>query len=296
VSVVFVTGTSSGFGRLTAETLARAGHQVFAGMRQVGGRNATAAGELTALAQREGLALRVVQLDASAELSIDTAVTSLLENAGRLDVLVNNIGTGSWGMAEGYTLNQVQQILDSNFLTAVRMNRAVLPAMRAQRSGLLVQVSSGVARFVMPYMAMYSAAKHAVDALAESYRYELAPLGVDSAIVEPGSYPTAGSLTKLMTPDDTQRVDGYGQVNDRGQAMYAANDQLNRGPDAPDPQQVADAIAQLVAQPAGQRPLRTTVGPPPAPQADQINQVAAQVQEQTLQYMGLGDLLSVQAR
>jgi NAD(P)-dependent dehydrogenase (short-subunit alcohol dehydrogenase family) len=293
MSVVLITGTSSGFGRLTAETLARGGHRVYAGMRAVGGRNAGPAGELAALAEREQLDLHVVPLDAGDETSLDTAVTSVVEAAGRLDVLVNNVGIGSWGMAEGYDLAQVQQIFESNVLTAVRANRAVLPQMRAQGSGLLVQVSSGVGRFVMPYMTLYSAAKHAVDALAEGYRYELAPLGVDSVIVEPGSFPTTGSLTKLITPHDADRVAGYGDVDARGQAMYAYNDQLNRGPDAPDPQLVADAIAHLVETPAGQRPLRTTVGPPPAPQAAQINEVAAQVQEQTLGYMGLGDLLSV---
>ncbi len=293
MSVILITGTSSGFGWLTAETLARRGHQVYAGMRAVGTRNAAASAELTALAQDEGLDLHVVQLDAGDAASLDTAVTAIVEAAGRLDVLVNNVGTGSWGMTEAYDMDQVQQILESNFLTAVRANRAVLPQMRSQGAGLLVQVSSGVGRFVMPYMTLYSAAKHAVDALAEGYRYELAPLGIDSVIIEPGSFPTVGSLTKLITPNDAERVAGYGEIDQRGQAMYSYNDQLNRGPDAPDPQLVADAIAHLIDLPAGQRPLRTTVGPPPAPQAAQINEVAAQVQEQTLQYMGLGDMIRV---
>jgi NAD(P)-dependent dehydrogenase (short-subunit alcohol dehydrogenase family) len=293
MSVVLVTGTSSGFGRMTAQTLARRGHQVYAGMREIGGRNATAAAELTALADQEGIALRVVQLDAGDATSLDTAVAAVVEAAGRLDVLVNNVGVGSWGMAEAYDMDQVQQIVESNFLTSVRANRAVLPRMRSQGSGLLVQVSSGVGRFVMPYMTLYSAAKHAVDALAEGYRYELAPLGIDSVIVEPGSFPTVGSLTKLLTPNDRDRVAGYGEIDERGQAMYAHNDRLNRGPEAPDPQLVADAIADLVDTPAGSRPLRTTVGPPPAPQAAQINETAARVQEETLGYMGLADMLSV---
>jgi NAD(P)-dependent dehydrogenase (short-subunit alcohol dehydrogenase family) len=293
---VLITGTSSGFGRLTAETLARQGHRVYAGMRDIDDRNATAAGELAALADEEQLDLRVVALDASDADSIDHAVAAVVDDAGRLDVLVNNVGIGSWGMTEGYDLDQVQQIVESNFLTAVRTIRGALPQMRRQGSGLLVQVSSGVGRFVMPYMTLYSAAKHAVDALAEGYRYELAPLGIDSVVVEPGSFPTVGSLTKLITPNDQARVRGYGAVDERGQAMYAVNDEMNRGPEAPDPQLVADAIAALIALPAGRRPLRTTVGPPPAPQAAQINEVAAQVQEQTLQYMGLGDMLTVASR
>jgi NAD(P)-dependent dehydrogenase (short-subunit alcohol dehydrogenase family) len=290
---VLITGTSSGFGRLTAETLARQGHRVYAGMRAVDSRNATAAGELTALADKDGLSLRVVPLDVGDPGLIDEAVATVVSDAGRLDVLVNNVGIGSWGIAEGYDLEQVQQILEANFLTSVRTIRGVLPQMRQQGDGLLVQVSSAVGRFVMPYMTMYSAAKHAVEALAEGYRYELAPLGIDSVIVEPGSFPTAGSLTKLIAPGDAARVRDYGAVAERGQQMYAANGERNSGPDAPDPQLVADAISALIAMPIGHRPLRTTVGPPPAPQAAQINEVAAQVQEQTLRYMGLTDMLAV---
>lgn len=295
MSVVLVIGTSTGFGRLTAEALARAGHEVFAGMRDVGGRNADHAGELTALAQREGVDLQVVPLDATDEASLDTAVTAVVESAGHLDVVVNSIGIGSWGMTEGYDLAQVQHLLDSNFLTAVRINRAVLPQMRSQGRGLIVQVSSGVGRFVMPYMTLYSAAKHAVDALAEGYHYELAPLGIDSIIVEPGSFPTVGSLTKLVNPNDQDRVNAYGAINQQGLAMYDYNDEVNRGPDAPNPQDVADAIVNLVSMASGSRPLRTTVGPPPAPQAAQINEVSEQVQRQTLQYMGLGHMLDVKS-
>ena len=290
---VLITGTSSGFGRLTAETLARQGHRVYAGMRAVDSRNATAAGELSALADKDGLSLRVVPLDVGDPGLIDEAVATVVSDAGRLDVLVNNVGIGSWGIAEGYDLEQVQQILEANFLTSVRTIRGVLPQMRQQGDGLLVQVSSAVGRFVMPYVTLHSAAKHAVDVLAEGYRYELAPLGIDSIIVEPGSFPTAGSLTKLIAPGDAARVRDYGAVAERGQQMYAANGERNSGPDAPDPQLVADAISALIAMPIGHRPLRTTVGPPPAPQAAQINEVAAQVQEQTLRYMGLTDMLAV---
>ncbi len=292
-ATVLVTGAGTGFGRLTAETLARQGHTVFATMRDPGGRNAEHAAALAALAAAEGLDLRVEELDVAGEDAVAAGVARVHAAAGRLDVVVNNVGTGSWGLAEAYTLDQVQQILDSNLLTAVRVDRAVLPHLRAQRSGLIVQVSSGVGRFVMPFMTLYSAAKHAVDAFAEGLHYELAPLGVESVIVEPGSFPTPGSLTGLIRPADAGRVAGYGALDARGQAMYAANDEHNRGPDAPDPQLVADAIAGLVALAPGTRPLRTTVGPPPAPQAGQINAVAEQVQAQTLRYMGLGDMLTV---
>ena len=107
MSTVLIAGTSSGFGRLTAETLARQGHRVYAGMRAPDERNAAAAAELKALAKHAGLDLEVVPLDASDETSLDDAVSAVVADAGRVDVLVNNIGIGSWGMAEGYDLEQV---------------------------------------------------------------------------------------------------------------------------------------------------------------------------------------------
>jgi len=288
--VVLVTGTSSGFGHLTAETLARHGHTVFAAMRDSAGRNASRAGELEALGEREGVALRVIDLDTSDEAAVEAAVARVVEAAGRLDVLVNNVGIGAWGIAEGYTVAQVEDLFEANVFSAVRMNRAVLPVMRRQHAGLLVHVSAAVGRFVMPFMVNYAAAKHALEALAEGYRYELAPLGVDSVIVEPGAYPTEGSR-KLMRPGDDERVAGYGTLPARAQALYDQNAQTYATTEAPNPHDVADTIARLIALPAGQRPLRTTVGGPPAPQVEPLNALTDQTQAQVLGYMGMGDLV-----
>ncbi|HLG76994.1 MAG TPA: SDR family oxidoreductase [Ktedonobacteraceae bacterium] len=294
--VVLVTGTSSGFGQLTAETLARQGNIVFAAMRNTRQSNAERAQQFRVLAEREQLAIHVVDLDTNDEASVDRTVASIVESTGRIDVLVNNVGIGAWGIAEGYTLAQVKELFETNFFSTVRMNRAVLPVMRRQQSGLLVHISAAVGRFVLPFMVNYSAAKHAVEALAEGYRYELAPLGIDSVIIEPGAYPTVGSQQKLMGPQEVDRVAGYGSLPGRAQSLYDSNAQTYATAAAPNPQDVADAIARLIQTPSGQRPLRTTVGGPPAPMIEPINALTDQIQAQTFQYMGLGDLVSVAAR
>lgn len=124
--VVLITGCSTGFGRLFAETLARHGHTVFATMRDPSGRNASNAAEIRALAKKESLSLHVLELDVTDEASVDRAVRSCVEQAGRIDVAINNAGYGVDGLVEAVTLAQAQQQMDTNFFGPVRVNRAVL--------------------------------------------------------------------------------------------------------------------------------------------------------------------------
>jgi len=220
----------------------------------VGGRNASHAADLGALAERDGLALDVVEIYTSDEDSVERGVAEVVEKAGRIDVLVNNVGQGSWGLAEAYTTEQQKDLFETNFFSAYRMNRAVAPHMREQSSGLIVQISSLIGRLVLPFMVTYSTARHAVEALAEGYHYELAPFGVDSVIVEPQSHPTQGSLHKIVKSADAGRLAAYGDLARRADAMFEDNDRMLTTEGAPDPRDVADAVARLVATPAGQRP------------------------------------------
>lgn len=153
--VVLITGASSGFGRLIAETLARKGFHVFAGMRRVKTRNAIPARELKQLAKRESWPLEVVELDVTEDASVEQAVTVVLAKSGRIDVLINNAGYGIMDLCETVTVAQAQRQLDVNFFSVVRLNRAVLPAMKRQRSGLLLHVSSGAGRLAIPGMGFY---------------------------------------------------------------------------------------------------------------------------------------------
>jgi len=286
--VVLVTGASTGFGRLIAETLARHGHTVFATMRDPGGRNARNAEELRALARRESLPLHVLELDVTDDGSVERAVASVVEQAGRIDVAVNNAGYVLAGLAEAATPEQAQRIMDTNFFGSVRVNRAVLPYMRRQRSGLLLHISSGAGRVVIPSFGFYCASKFALEALAESYRYELAPQGIESSIVEPGAYQTPVFGNIVMAADEA-RTDTYGAANQIGPKVSAA---LTAA--AGNAQEVADAVLQIVETPAGQRRLRYRVSAASLG-VDEINALSESVQAKVLEAFGLtGDTAFVQ--
>jgi NAD(P)-dependent dehydrogenase (short-subunit alcohol dehydrogenase family) len=278
--VVLITGTSSGFGRLIAETLARKKFQVFATMRNVKGRNAAAAREIAELAARDSLSLQPLELDVTDDISVERAVSKVVLQCGRIDVLVNNAGHGIMDLAETVPLAQAQRQFDTNFFGVLRMNRAVLPAMKRQASGLLLHVSSGGGRLAIPGMGLYCASKFAMEALAEVYRYELASQGIDSVILEPGAHATP-ILGKLEKGEDPARKAGYGemaQVPENLKAMVASS--------RANPQDIADAVLQIIETPAGQRQLRYRIGPG-GPGVQRINALTDEIQEQMLEAFGI---------
>jgi NAD(P)-dependent dehydrogenase (short-subunit alcohol dehydrogenase family) len=278
--VVLITGTSSGFGRLIAETLARKNYQVFATMRNVNGRNAAAAREIRELAERESLSLQILELDVTEDASVERAVSEVTAKCGRIDVLVNNAGYGIMGLAETVTLAQAQRQFDTNFFGVLRMNRAVLPAMKGQGSGLLLHVSSGAGRLAIPGMGLYCASKFAMEALAEVYRYELASLGIDSVVIEPGAYATP-IMGKLERGEDPGRKNGYGEM-----AQVPEKIQAKIGSSRANPQEIADIVLQIIETPAGQRPMRYRVGPG-GPGVQRINALTDEIQVQLLEAFGL---------
>src|SRR5690349_6378075 len=189
--VVLITGASTGFGRLFTETLARKGHTVFATMRDPGGRNAKNASEIRALAEKDSLPIHILELDVTDDDSVQRAVDAAVAKAGRIDVAINNAGYYLTGLEEAVTTEQARRLMDTNFLGPVRVNRAVLPHMRRQRSGVLIHICSVAGRVVLPGVGFYCASKFALEALAETYNYELAGQGIESVIVEPAQYETS---------------------------------------------------------------------------------------------------------
>ena len=292
---VLITGSSSGFGLLTARTLLEKGHTVFATMRDPSGRNAANAGDLHTFAAGTSGTLHVLDLDVTSDASVEAAVKQALDLEGRIDVVVNNAGYGSGGYAEAFTMDQFQRSFEVNVFGVQRVNRAVLPAMRGQGSGLLILVSSTMGRIVLPFAAPYTAAKYAVEGLAESYRYELASAGIDVVIVEPGGFGT-NFLANMAPADDEARIASYGPLAEIPQQFWGGLGHLFEGEGAPDPQDVADAISHLIDTPAGSRPLRTVVDPMTGGEGPTaINQLTDQIQEQMLSGMGMSDLIAVQA-
>jgi NAD(P)-dependent dehydrogenase (short-subunit alcohol dehydrogenase family) len=287
-STILLTGTSSGFGRLASLTLARRGHTVYATMRDLAGKNREVANELRRTAEHERLALHVLELDVTSDASVEGAVTAALA-AGPLDAVVNNAGYGIGGLTETVTPAQFLAELDTNVVGMQRVNRAVLPGMRARRAGLLVHVSSGLGRILFPFVGVYAATKWAVEALAETYRYELKPTGVESTIVQPGAFPTdfAGAM---QTGADQARAAGYGPL-EHGLAQFGENLQkMFSVPDAPHPQEVADAIVDLIEAPAGRRPARVVVDRYTGQGPIALNEAHAAVQRGVLGAMGMGTL------
>jgi NAD(P)-dependent dehydrogenase (short-subunit alcohol dehydrogenase family) len=278
--VVLITGSSTGFGRLMSETLARHGHTVFATMRDPAGRNATNAAEIREFAKKESLPLHVLELDVTDDVSVEQAVRSAVEQAGRIDVAINNAGYGISGLMEATTTEQAQQIMNTNFFGCVRVNRAVLPYMRRQRSGLLLHISSGAGRLVIPGFGFYCATKFAMEALGEAYHYELAGQGIESSIVQPGAYQTA-VFGNFVIAADKARTDTYGAANQIADKLGVALTST-----AGNAQEVADAVLRIVETPAGQRQLRYRVSPASIG-VDEINALCAGVQARMLEAFGL---------
>lgn len=292
---ILVTGSNSGFGRLISETLARRGHRVFASMREVASRNARAAEEMRGLTGAHGGSIVPVEIDVCSDASVEHGITSVLEQSGgRIDVAINNAGISTIGLEESFTPAQVEAMFNLNVFGPQRINRAVLPGMRERGAGLLIHITSAIGRIVYPGMGLYCASKFALEALAESYRYELAPLGVDSVIVEPGAYPTPFT-GNAMGPGDRTRAPGYGPLAGFRELLLGAIEGMNSGPGAGDPQDVADAVLRLIETPVGQRPLRTVVDAHPEGVLA-INHACEQVQAAALGAMQMSFMLQVTPR
>jgi NADP-dependent 3-hydroxy acid dehydrogenase YdfG len=281
---ILITGASSGFGRDTAESLHRAGHTVYASMRDAQGKNHAAAEAL-----RE-LGIKTVELDVCDDASVDAGVKDVLAQAGEIDVLVNNAGIASAGVTEAFTAEQAKAIFDTNVIGVLRVTRAVLPSMRHQHDGLIINIGSVLGRVTFPFLGIYGASKFAVEALTDSLRYEVSQLGVEVVEVQPSAYPT-NFLASIQTPAGTEVTKSYGEVGEIPDALVKTLTSTLEGKDAPNPHDVAEAIAKLVAQPKGSRPARTVVGA--AFGSDKANEDVAPVQAKVVEALGLSHLEKV---
>jgi NAD(P)-dependent dehydrogenase (short-subunit alcohol dehydrogenase family) len=179
--VAVVTGSSSGIGFETSLTLARSGFLTYATMRNLG-KGAT----IKSVAAKEGLPIRVVQLDVTEERSINDAIHSIKSDVGKIDVLVNNAGYGLNGAFEDLAMEEIKAQYETNLFGVIRVTQAVLPIMRKQKSGIIVNISSGAGRFGYPGGSAYVSTKFAIEGLSESMAYELEPFGIRVVLVEPG--------------------------------------------------------------------------------------------------------------
>src|SRR5437899_2741488 len=204
--VALVTGASSGIGKAASLALVEAGFEVVGTSRKASG-----------VAQRDGVTF--LDLDVTSDESVSAVVRRVIERFGRLDVLVNNAGTGAAGAAEESSVAQDQRVFDINFFGLIRMTKAVLPHMRAQGRGRIINISSVLGLVPAPYMAVYAATKHATEGYSESVDHEVREHGVRVLLVEP-AYTRTGFDTNAVQPDaplpiyakQRQVVDGLGPV------------------------------------------------------------------------------------
>ena len=179
--IALITGSNSGIGLATALYLARRGFTVWATMR-----NLEKAHELRTIIESEKLPIELARLDVCDDDSLKSAVARILQKSGRIDVLVNNAGYGLRGAVEEVALDEWRRQFETNFFGVIRVTQAVLPQMRAQRSGAIVNISSVLGRFAIPFSGPYTASKFALEGLTETLRYELAPWNIKVILIEPG--------------------------------------------------------------------------------------------------------------
>src|SRR5712672_870518 len=292
-SIIVITGASSGFGALAARALARAGHTVYASMRETEGRNAPQVKEVEKYAADHGVDLRPIELDVSSQESCRAAIQEIVAKNARLDVVIHNAGHMVFGPAEAFTPEQLAELYDVNVLSTQRVNRAALPQLRRQRRGLVVWVSSSSsAGGTPPYLAPCFAAKAGMDAMAVVYARELTRWGIETSIIVPGAF-TGGTnhFAHAGSPADKARAAEYEAGPYKG-----FGDDVLRGfssivpPDA-DASAVAEAIVNMVDTPFGKRPFRVRYDPT-QDGAEVVNMASDRVRAELLRRIGLGDLLT----
>ena len=261
-NIIVITGASSGFGALTARALARAGHTVYASMRETNGRNKPQVEAVQKYAADNNVDLRAVELDVSSEQSCEAAINEIVGQHGRLDVVIHNAGHMVFGPLESFTPEQLAELYDVNVLSTQRVNRAALPQLRKQKHGLVVWVSSSSsAGGTPPYLGPYFAAKAGMDALAVIYARELTRWGIETSIIVPGAFTGTNHFAHAGKPADEKRAAEYEAGPYAGLAEAIMKGFASIEPADADVAAVADAIVNVIETPFGKRPFRVHVDP-----------------------------------
>jgi NAD(P)-dependent dehydrogenase (short-subunit alcohol dehydrogenase family) len=281
--IILITGTSAGFGKLIATTMAKEGHSVVAAMRNVTTKNAAAAAALNALPNIE-----VVEMDVTSTDAVNTAIENTIKKNGRIDVLVNNAGIGAVGFLEATSIEQMKSVFEVNLWGYMRTIQAVLPAMRRQGAGLIINISSSLGILSVPYMAPYVGTKYAIEGMTESLQYEIKKFGIEAVTVMPGPFPTeiAG---KSLGPDRLEMLEAYGEaemnrMQQFGGIMYSKIMEYQI-----DNQEVADAVKKVIDLKPGTRPSQTLVSRMAAGIEQEFADSKVAVRKEWMERSGFGD-------
>ncbi len=246
--VAIVTGSSSGMGYETALALARNGFRTYATMR-----NIEKAKTITDVAKKENLSLHTVKLDVTDERSVDDAIKIIKSEAGRIDVLVNNAGYGLMGALEDLSMSEIKAQYETNVFGLIRVTKAVLPTMREQKSGIIVNISSIGGKIAIPLQSPYHGTKFAVEGLSESIAYDLEPFGIKVVIIEPGAIKTNFDTGMLVAKKNQNPSSPY--YNTMRKLQSSINSHFKN---AIPPTKVAEVILNAITTPNPS--LRYTVG------------------------------------
>jgi NAD(P)-dependent dehydrogenase (short-subunit alcohol dehydrogenase family) len=248
-TVILITGCRSGFGLVTAVEAARRGHTVYAGLREL--ETAEALAQATA-----GQKVIPLQLDVTVPEQRESAVQRILSEQGRLDALVNNAGIAMGGFLEQVDEDELRRVFEVNVFGAFAMTKAVLPAMRAQRSGTVVMVSSMSGRMALPCLGAYASSKFALEGMSEAWRHELAPWGVRVVLLEPGAY-----ATDIFGRNRHVARHAYDPDSPYAPWVHSLDDLFRRQVDKrkADPAEIGAAICDLIEHP--NPALRHPMGP-----------------------------------
>ncbi|WP_236635905.1 SDR family NAD(P)-dependent oxidoreductase [Paracoccus aminophilus] len=293
--IILVTGGGSGIGKLAALELARTGHIVYASMRDLRGHSKERREQLAEIARDENIELHVLELDVRSEASARAAADLILARHGRIDVVINNAAMMMHGLTEAFRPEQIAEIIDLNAISWMRVNRAVLPAMRRAGRGLLIYTGSGINRLPDPFTGPYAASKAAGDVLAEVMALEVSRYGIETVIIQPGAY-TSGTdhFKHAVGPADQEVAAQYDRLNGLSDELAARLNSTNLPDRRHDVEEVAEAIRDIVAMSPGARPRRVDIDPQ-GRGVDEINEVTARLQRNYFERMGIEDLLDVTA-
>ncbi len=278
---ILITGCSSGFGFNAAKFLSKKGHHVYASMRNVKSKNSEAAADLKQYANENHYKLDIVDIDVTSDESVSSAISKLPP----MDVLINNAGRGFGGPIEAFTGEQCLAQMDLNIVGPFRLAKAVLPGMRTKGSGLIIQVSSIAGRCAFPGFGVYHASKWGLEGLSESLRYELAPLGIDVVLVEPGPFAT-NFFGGIEIAEEGDVATAYKHVGEFSEGFANNVETMFKDDNAPtDPMIIVRIFDKLINTPNGSRPLRTIGGLDFGMQA--LNDAVEPIRKAGLEAMGL---------
>ena len=249
---ILITGASGEFGKLTVRALLKNGHKIVASMRDIKGKNKNIAQQLA----KEGA--YIVEIDVTDDSSVESGIDLAIKYVGRLDVVINNAGIGAYGIQELFTPEDLKKLFEVNVFGVQRINRAVLPHIRNNNTGLLIYISSLIGRMTLPFWGAYGATKYALEAIAEGYRVELSGLGIDSCIIEPGPFPTT-FFHDINRPSDLKRENSYDKLSKIAKESFIDFGKTLSSIEEQKPKNIADAIIKLVDTPSGERSFRTVV-------------------------------------